>query len=146
MFFGEKINVRLAIRNKSILPVVWLQLQETFPVELRTNLRSLVEVISLRPKAVESYSYQLEGRKRGVYSIGPLFLSSGDIFGLGEPETRQIPADFITVYPKIIPLAKVNLPSRTPMGTLRYHQPIYEDTDKSTWKKGLYIGRFIKKY
>jgi uncharacterized protein (DUF58 family) len=144
VFFGEKILVKLVIRNKSILPVVWLQLQESFPVELRTNIRSLVEVISLRPKAVETYSYQLVGRKRGVYPIGPLFLSSGDIFGLGEPETRQITADFLTVYPKIIPLVQVNLPSRSPMGTLRYHQPIYEDPTRVRGKRDYISGDSMK--
>jgi len=144
VFFGEKISIKLIIRNKSFLPVVWLQLHESFPVELRTNLRSLVEVISLRPKAVETYSYQLEGRKRGVYPIGPLFLSSGDIFGLSEPETRQIPADFLIVYPKIIPLVKVNLPSRSPMGTLRHHQPIYEDPTRVRGKRDYVSGDSLR--
>ncbi len=144
VFFGEKIPVKLVIRNKGFLPVVWLQLQESFPVELRTNLRSLVEVISLRPKAVETYSYTLEGRKRGVYPIGPLFLSSGDIFGLGEPETRQIPANFLTVYPKIIPLVQVNLPSRSPMGTLRHHQPLYEDPTRVRGKRNYVSGDSFK--
>ncbi len=144
VFYGEGITVKLTVRNQSILPVVWLQLQESFPVELRTNLRSLVEVISLRPKAVETYSYQLEGRKRGVYPIGPLFLSSGDIFGLADPETRQIPANFLTVYPKIIPLAQVNIPSRSPMGTLRHHQPIYEDPTRIRGKRDYISGDSLK--
>jgi uncharacterized protein (DUF58 family) len=144
VFFGEKIPVKLVIRNKGFLPVVWLQLQESFPVELRTNLRRLVDVISLRPKEAETYSYQLEGRKRGVYPIGPLFLSSGDIFGLSEPEMRQIPADFITVYPKIVPLVRVNIPSRSPMGTLRHHQPIYEDPTRIRGKRDYVSGDSFK--
>ncbi len=144
VFFGEKIPVKLVISNNSFLPVVWLKIQESFPVELRTNLQSLVEVISLRPKANETYSYQLEGRKRGVYPIGPLFLSSGDIFGLGEPETRQIPPTFLTVYPKIVPLVQVNLPSRSPMGTLRHHQPIYEDPTRVRGKRDYVLGDSLK--
>ncbi len=140
VFFGEKVVVDINIVNKSFLPIIWLQLHETFPLELISTQRSLREVISLGPRGTNQYQYELVGRKRGVYSIGPLFLSSGDLFGLGEPEQRQIEANQLVVYPRIVPLTKVRLPSRSPMGTLRHTQPIFEDPSRVRGKREYVAG------
>ncbi len=144
VFFGEKIPIALEIKNSSWLPVVWLQLYESLPVELITNQVGLQEVISLNPKGSIRYQYLLEARKRGMYRIGPLFLSSGDIFGLGRSESYQIKPDFLVVYPKIIPFAQVKLPSRSPMGTLRHYQPIYEDPTRVRGKRDYVSGDSLR--
>ena len=144
VFFGEQIPVKLEIKNSSLLPVVWLQIQESLPVELTIKQRNLHEVISLNPKGTSIYHYSLEGRKRGLYQIGPLFLSSGDIFGLGKSETSYINSDYLVVYPKIISLVNVKLPSRSPMGTLRHYQPIYEDPTRVRGKRDYVSGDSLK--
>jgi len=140
VFFGEKILVNLDIFNKGWLPIVWLQIHEPFPLELIGSQRSIREVISLGPKGSNHYQYELEGRKRGVYRLGPLFLSSGDLFGMGNPEITQVDADQFVVYPKIIPLTQVKLPSSSPMGTLRYTQPIFEDPSRVRGKRDYVSG------
>jgi uncharacterized protein (DUF58 family) len=144
VFYGEMVEVEIEISNQSWMPVVWLQLHESFPINLVTGQRSLQEVISLKPKEKVNYRYVLDGRKRGVYPIGPLFLSSGDIFGLGNPESRQIGADSLVVYPKIVSLTNIKLPSRSPMGTLRHSQPIYEDPSRVRGKREYTSGDSLR--
>jgi len=48
--------------------------------------------------------------------------------------------DWVTVYPKIVPLTNVGLPSRTPIGTLRHTQPIYEDPNRVVGKREYMAG------
>jgi uncharacterized protein (DUF58 family) len=144
VFLGEKVEVSLDIHNHSLLPVAWLQMRESLPPEL--VLRSGFErVISLGPGAWTTFTYLLEGRKRGYYQIGPLSLYSGDVFGITGDLALIHPADHLTVYPKIVPLTKVKLPSRSPMGTLRHTQPIFEDPSRVRGKRDYVSGDSLRR-
>ncbi len=65
--------------------------------------------------------------QRGYYRLGPLRLTSGDLFGLARPQSGQLPPGYLTVYPRIVPLARLGLPSRLPFGTVASHQRLFED-------------------
>jgi uncharacterized protein (DUF58 family) len=143
-FLGEKMEVSLEVYNHSLLPVAWLQLRENLPPELAIS--SVFErVISLGPGARITFNYQLEGRKRGYYQIGPLSVYSGDVFGVAGDLQLIYPADYLTVYPKIVPLTKVKLPSRSPMGTLRHTQPIFEDPNRVRGKRDYVSGDSLRR-
>jgi len=145
VFFGEKIPIQLVIRNLGFLPVVWLQFLESLPMELATGSRNIREVISLPPHGSLEFLYILEGRKRGIYNIGPLFLTSGDLFGIGNPQNTKINSENVIVYPKIIPLSKVGIPSRSPMGILRFNQPIFEDPTRIRGKRDYTSGDSLRR-
>lgn len=145
VFFGEKIPVEIEIVNTSLMPVVWLQYNESLPVELVTGQRKINEVVSLPPKGTITFQYVLDGRKRGVYAVGPLTLTSGDIFGLGETKTRYIASDFLVVYPRIVAFNRVALPSRSPMGSLRDTQPMYEDPTRVRGKRDYVSGDSLRR-
>jgi uncharacterized protein (DUF58 family) len=145
VFNGEKIQVRLEVRNAGWLPIIWLQVQESFPLALMAGRRNFREVITLNPKEVFQYEYELEGRRRGIYPIGPLFFSSGDVFGLGQPELRQLDPGYVVVYPRIVPLTQVKLPSNSPLGTLRHFQPLYEDPTRVRGKRDYVTGDSLRK-
>ena len=72
-------------------------------------------------------SYQLHCRRRGYYPVGPLQLASGDLFGFVDVQGRDVGQQFLTVYPRIIPLVGLALPSRLPFGTLASNQRLFED-------------------
>jgi len=95
-FLGEKVQIKLQFRNRGWLPVPWLKIQDELPVGLSTA-PSFATVTSLGPNAETTYIYELEGRKRGCYNIGPLFLSSGDILGLIEEIHIQKPMETLTI-------------------------------------------------
>lgn len=97
------------------------------------------------PRQESSFEYTLEARKRGYYPVGPLILSSGDLFGLSERLEKQIPPQFITVYPKIVALARVGIPSRSPQGTLRHHQPLFEDLTRVFGKRAYVAGDSLRR-
>jgi uncharacterized protein (DUF58 family) len=84
-------------------------------------------VAALRGKEITKFSYEVQAWRRGYYQLGPMRLSSGDLFGLAEEKIGRFPADYLTVYPRITPLHQLGLPSRLPFGTIASRQRLFED-------------------
>lgn len=125
-FLGETVEVTLELQNRHRLPIPWLQFHESIPTELRLE-ENVQKAIYLGGRQTERYSYHVKGVQRGYYRLGPLRLSSGDLFGLSQSQRGFLPADYLTVYPRIIPLTQLGLPSRLPFGTLASAQRLFED-------------------
>lgn len=125
-FLGEHIQVKLHLRNRNLLPVSWLRIHESLPIQLRSP-NFFNHVLSFLPKERVVLSYELDCRRRGYYLLGPLVLSSGDLFGIYTRDIEIPSNDFITVYPQIVPLAKLDLPAQTPFGSIPTKQRIFED-------------------
>lgn len=143
-FYGETVVARLVISNSSWLPVVWLRVHESLPIELGVA-QSFRQILSLGPRTEKSFAIELSGTRRGHYSIGPLVFSSGDVFGLMESSNRVGPADTIIVYPKIVPFTRVSLPSNSPMGSLPHWQPIFEDPNRVIGKRNYVSGDSLRR-
>ena len=143
-FFGEDVTVRLVICNRGWLPIAWLRLYESLPVDL-TIPNAVNQVITLGARSQSTIMYRLQSRKRGYYPIGPLFTSTGDLLGLSREQQKQGDIDHLTVYPKIIPLTRPSLASRSPQGTLRSHQPIFEDPSRVLSKRDYVAGDSLRR-
>ncbi len=141
-FLGEQIEVELELSNLSLLPVIWLRTLESIPVDLAEGPFRMV--VSLAPHEHKRFTYSLRARKRGYYQIGPLVLNSGDILGIGEDFSDERLLHQITVFPKIVPLNRLVLPSRSPMGTLRHNQPIFADPSRVTGKRSYIAGDSLR--
>jgi uncharacterized protein (DUF58 family) len=141
--FGEQVPVKLEIINTRWLPVVWLQFTDNLPIELNAPHASRY-VVSLGAHERAQLKCTLQASKRGYYPIGPLRLRSGDLIGLAGEVYREGPAEYLTVYPKIILLSNLKLPSRSPIGTLRHTQPIYEDPSRVRGKRDYVAGDSLR--
>jgi uncharacterized protein (DUF58 family) len=133
-FWGEEVTVHLKIRNKGWLPIPWLFVYESLPVELAAGT-SIKRVLSLGPHGRTEVMYKLGAHKRGYYPVGPFTTKLGDTLGLADIQELEQESDFITVFPHIIPLTNTKLPSRSPLGTLRHHLPIFEDPSRVRGKR-----------
>ena len=142
-FIEEEIPVVLEITNRSILPVVWARLHESLPVELSTP-NIFRRVVSFGPYEHTRFEYTLLARKRGYYPIGPLMVQSGDILGLADQSKRESTCNYLTVFPKIISLSNISLPSHSPMGTMRHNQPIFEDPSRVQGKRDYVAGDSLR--
>ena len=128
-FNGERVSVKLFLRNAGLLPVPWLRLHESLPIQLKApNFYRCV--LSLLPREEITLSYELDCRRRGYYPLGPLLLNTGDLFGMRTHEGRSIEVDHLMVYPRIMPLARLGLPAQTPFGSIPTKQHIYEDPSR----------------
>ncbi len=143
-FPGEVIPVSLKIHNPSRLPLVWLHTQESLPLEISTN-KVLRQVFSIPPRGMETLEYQVTPTKRGYYPLGPVQFSTGDLLGLVQERVIDGERDYLTVYPRVVPLSKVHLPSQSPLGDLRYEQPIYEDPSRPIGKRDYTAGDSLRR-
>lgn len=143
-FLYERVTVTLELFNPHWLPIPWLQFTENLPMELivPSHYRA---VTTLGPYGRRQFQYTLNTDHRGYYHIGPLHLRSGDLIGLNEELNTEGGADELIVYPRIIPLTKVPLPSRSPLGTLRHTQPIFEDPSRVRGKRDYVAGDSLRR-
>lgn len=143
-FLGDKVEVDLHIQNQGWLPVLWVNAQDALPVAL-SGSPNFQQVISLGPRAEAHFSYSISANKRGYYPIGPFFASTGDILGLNRPLRQENQFEYLTVYPKIVPLISVQIPPRSPQGTLRHSQPIFEDPTRVASKREYVAGDSLRR-
>jgi len=139
IFLGETSRVEIEIVNTSWWPVPWLRIEETPPLSIAAGA-AVHQVIALRPKERVAVHYELQGRQRGYYPIGPTAMSAGDLFGFAEAQGRLETLDHLTIYPRVIPLAHVDLTSRAPHGTIRSQQPIFADPARVMGKRDYQRG------
>lgn len=143
-FLGEKVEIKLQILNQGWLPILWMNARDALPVAL-SSVPNFQWVTSLGPRAEAYFSYSIQASKRGYYPIGPFFVSSGDILGLNKLLQQEDQVQHLTVYPKIIPLISMKIPPRSPQGTLRHNQPIFEDPTRVFSKRDYVAGDSLRR-
>lgn len=125
-FLGDQVTVRLDLRNGSLLPVPWLAMQESLPVPLSMPA-GFRQVVGLAPLGRRQLTYTLLCRRRGYYDVGPLTMETGDVLGLTRRSRVQLASQHIVVYPKVVPVDKLGLPTRSPQVALPARSPLFED-------------------
>ena len=138
-FLGQTVQVNIAIDNRSWWPVPWLRFDETISATLSPG-SPLRQVISLRPKEHLELSYNILGQRRGFYELGPALLSTGDLFGFAEAHGRLEEPDHLVVYPRVIPVASLDLKCRSPYGTIKSQQRIFADPTRVAGKRDYQPG------
>jgi len=133
-YLEQEVPVSVKITNTSLVPIVWLQLHESLPVEMIVP-GYYNQVISLGGRKSTLLTYCLHPKKRGYYQVGPAFLSSGDLLGMNKDIHIEIPAEPLIVYPRIVNLESLGLPSRSLFGSIHETNLIYEDPSRSFGKR-----------
>jgi uncharacterized protein (DUF58 family) len=131
---GERVAVRIVVRNSGALPVPWVLVEDHLPGRAldarfpRLKVKGKRAAIGLvRGGGEMVVKYQLECLRRGYYQVGPLVLESGDLFGLHRRFRIVAEPKFVLVYPRIVPLVGYDLASRRPIGDVRISHRLYED-------------------
>lgn len=125
-FWGEQVPITITLRNVNRLGLPWLQVRESVAVDLMIR-QSMNQVLNLRGRETVSLLYRVQARRRGYYKIGPMKLTTSDLFGLFPEQSKVLEAGYLTIYPQITPLSQLGLPSRLPFGTIGSKQRLFED-------------------
>ena len=131
VFLGEPVPVTITLKNQSRLPIPWLLINESFSTVL-SSPPFFREVVWLGGKAKRALSYTLTARRRGYYHIGPMLLETGDLLGVNRRVTGQFEADYLVVYPKILPISRLGLPTHSPQPLLPTTTPLFKDSARMT--------------
>ncbi|MEZ4862484.1 MAG: DUF58 domain-containing protein [Caldilineaceae bacterium] len=138
-FLGEKPLIKLRFVNRSWLPLAWLQIQEQVPLDVR-DVSEYNKVVTIGSRTTMEHYYTLYCKRRGYYLMGPLNLRTGDLFGFVDGVRQENGLMSLTVYPQVLPLEKLGLPSRSPFGVLSSRQRLFEDPARVAGVRGYSSG------
>jgi len=125
-FPGEQIDASVTFTNESRVPIPWLHVQDRVPFQLK-DIQNYHTVMSVGSHSVAQYEYTLRASKRGYYLVGPLSLDTGDLFGFASTNWAENGTTDVIIYPQIVALETLGLPSRSPFGTQRSQQRLFAD-------------------
>jgi uncharacterized protein (DUF58 family) len=125
-FPGEPITITLRVQNRSLLPVPWLMIYESLPPTLYPP-PGVRRVLALGVHEERNLTYTIQASRRGLYTIGPLRLQTGDVFGLREQPLAGGAVDTLTIFPEVVPLPDLGLPAALPFGAQPFAQSLFTD-------------------
>ncbi len=140
-FIGDTIDYSVYLDNDKVLPLIWVDIQDSFPdgldltgatmrgTGLEMNRQHTITT-SLLPYQKATWKYSLTCSERGYHRIGPVRLRTGDIFGFSSAETHYTQFDHLLVFPRVVDIEGLVFPPEHPMGEIRGTSPIYFDTNR----------------
>lgn len=103
---GEAVPEELSISNSGPFPAIWLEI-----VDESDNLQEPLRLISdVAPHAARRRHPVHLFKRRGVYTLGPTRVRTGDPFGIYSLTLREEGSSRILVTPPIIPLRQLRVP------------------------------------
>jgi uncharacterized protein (DUF58 family) len=96
---GQILEERFMIKNRSRLPRLWIEVRDQSTVPGARGSRVLT---LLKGRQRRSYLVRTHLVKRGVFSLGPTVLASGDPFGLFSVDRTLPSLGSLLVYPLLV--------------------------------------------
>lgn len=138
VFQGETLELRLELVNRKLLPLAWLSIEDELSDRLEVLDRRVTPsehagraclpyVTSLRPYELVRWSATLRCPRRGLFTLGPATLRSGDIFGFVRRERRISAEATVIVYPRLLALPELGIPPRQLFGLDRTARALLTD-------------------
>jgi uncharacterized protein (DUF58 family) len=139
IYAGEKIEMIEVIGNAKWLPLPWLRVESVIPGALRFNDSDNLDIaiggmfqnhrslFSLLPFTRIRRRHQVECIGRGVFRLSSATLTCGDALGF-EPASLLKQLDLeVVVYPRLIPLPSIPVPTISWIGDIVVRRWIYSD-------------------
>src|SRR5579863_4627707 len=141
VLYGEEVTLSLSVENAKLLPLPWLEIEDSIPrvlgisvqklrVSLIGDAAVLDNLFSTRWYERVTRRYTVQCNTRGVHKFGPTVIRSGDVFGFLNNETTLENWQYLLVYPLVVPLTSFNLPARHPFGDRRAPRRLLEDPSR----------------
>ncbi len=161
IFIGEVVQITLIIENKSPFPIFFLKIEDLLREEGGLFKKGRGEFFAtLSPYERLELSYDIEFRKRGIYSLKKIkFISSGPVSFLKQEKILDAPLK-VVVYPKRIPLEYFPFFVRELLPLIRTNYKLLEDLSyidgvreytytepvkRIHWKASAHMGKLLSK-
>jgi len=137
VFFGDEIVLEIEVTNRKPLPLPWLQVEDDLPEKVnllkgraQTSTEDRVTLTNIFP--INMYHrvkrrFPMRCSQRGAFIFGPTYIRSGDLFGFFRKEKKSDKLDHLLVYPRLVPLEKLGIPSRQLFGDIRLKRHLFQD-------------------
>lgn len=124
---GDALTLRIEVENRKPLPVLWLSCEDEVPDtsalgipetyhHYRTGRAILQNVTYLKWFERVEREFPVRCLSRGVFTLGPVRLSTGDILGFKEASMVLPGSDTLVVYPRMATVKGINWDERSPLG------------------------------
>jgi uncharacterized protein (DUF58 family) len=154
--FGEQVTLALAIENAKMLPLPWLEIEDTIPrslpiegQQLRVSYYGdtaiLDNLFSTRWYERVTRHYTIQCNARGVHKFGPTIVRSGDVFGFLSNEAMLSNWQYLLIYPLVAPLTRFNLPSHHPFGDRTAQRRLLEDPSRTIGIRDYVYGDSLRR-
>ena len=125
VFPGETLFLKATAENRKFLPV-WLQVRA--PVSGLVHGASAETAVTAESGLLwyqkASFRWELAALRRGIHHIGPLGITSGDLFGFFPKEKEMAETIEVVVYPRLIPLKSLTATRRDFFGIPGAESPV----------------------
>lgn len=121
---GDLFEERITVKNKNWFTKLWLEVEDLSELPGHTPRR----IISLGPRAKRSWRAVTECTRRGLYSVGPVKITSSDLFGLFRRSVTFGESHKVLVYPRAVELPRFWAPPAMLSGESRVRRPAYSVT------------------
>lgn len=136
-FAGEEVELTVELTNRKLLPVTYLTVSDTVPDELQIAAKKLqfsrpgkgtlqlAFGLTWYQKVIRHY--HVTATRRGYYQVGPALLQGGDPFGYVKQSREAGDPETLIVYPRVLPLERLGIPTRRPFGDLKSRDRLFAD-------------------
>ncbi len=115
---GGRYDERITIRNRGWWPRIWLEVDD--PSEMPGHEAKRVVTVPARGSATWRASSTI--RRRGLYRVGPVTVTTGDPFGMFRHTRTFGRAQNVLVYPRAIELPRFSVPPANLPGEGRFRR------------------------
>lgn len=142
---GDTIEIVLTIKNTGKLFIPWVLAEHALAESVIQQRKVHVEgrrlkVLFLRGGSTQRMKYRVTFHRRGYYQFGPLFVETGDVFGLHRRHRVLTQPAFVLVYPKVLPLARYDFASERPIGEIRLQNRLFDDPTRTAGVRPYQLG------
>jgi uncharacterized protein (DUF58 family) len=147
LFPGDEAELRIVVRNEKLLPLSWMSINDPVHfnvirashdlsdllrfsggIEIGQSLgHYLVNHLAVGPYGEVVRTYSLTAVQRGVYTLGPAEVETGDLFGVFRHKASLGGRMEVIVYPRIFRPEEIGLPFRESLGEVVARRSLYED-------------------
>ena len=155
-FCGEEIGFDVRLVNRKPLPLAWVIVDDELPSDLvlrgvtmlssHKPLRNILSnLLSLSWYEAVTRRYRLDCRHRGYYSFGPAIVRTGDLFGFATRTLDLDAEDMLLIYPRVVALSELGIPSRQLFGDLTTRQQLVQDPLRVVGVRGYAAGDSLRR-
>jgi uncharacterized protein (DUF58 family) len=115
---GGEFYERITVTNRSWLTKVWLEIDD--PSEMPGHAAR--RIVTVPARGASTFSVRSTIRRRGLYAVGPVEVSTGDPLGLFRKTRRFGRAQNVLVYPRAVDLPDFFVPPANLPGEGRFRR------------------------
>ncbi|MHB8104856.1 MAG: DUF58 domain-containing protein, partial [Dehalococcoidales bacterium] len=137
VFFGEEVIYEIEVSNRKPLPLPWLKIEDELPEKLillkgkaspsHEDRVTLTNIFPIGMYNRVKRRFPIKCPQRGAFIFGPTRLQSGDLFGFFRRDMVINKLDYLLVYPRLVPLEKLGIPSQQLFGDIRLRHHLFQD-------------------